>query len=268
MNFMKKNLHRGFVMVLLLSVFTFAQKTDQPQTITEFPLSSNLEWQELQSDMFANELMRNVNSTGYIEVFGKEIQSKGVLYFYTTRFSAYLTKIKKIAPDRVVAKVCSGEGPGVRFTLVPSEADYKGCSENISFDLSRTFLFVSYNYSTPNEYGGCCIIGAFNREEAEASLKAISEVLKKSPESKVHLTAYTCLKCQNSSGKFKADLPSLADKILNDAKQMLSKNKIEDSRIMTSKGKTEAFRGVDIWFVPKGGEIPKPKPNSFPKKNK
>ena len=64
------------------------------------------------------------------------------------------------------------------------------------------------------------------------------------------------------------DKKNVAKKMLQEAKEKLIENGIEISRIKTlDGGYVDDWRKLEIWFVPKGGEIPKPKPDYFPKKN-
>ncbi len=66
----------------------------------------------------------------------------------------------------------------------------------------------------------------------------------------------------------KTDSPNLFSKFLEDEKGKLTKNGIDEKRIVLVKGGYKFGRRMELWFVPKGGEIPKPKPDYFPKKKR
>ena len=101
----------------------------------------------------------------------------------------------------------------------------------------------------------------------------------KSPENKIYVIAY--LGTNLESGYFdekkgyiekeirKPDKKSLAGKLLLNAKKEIAKNGIDAAQIETIVGGyKDGRRKLEFWFVPKGGEIPKPKPDYFPKKKR
>ncbi len=264
---MKKFISQVLV-ILLLTISIFAQSDNAPRIIDEFG-STSLEEQEVRSHTFSIEIQHNPNAIGHIKIFRKKGSSQISAYRFATRFKTYLTKISKISPDRIITEQCGVEDEiRVQFLIVPQKAEYKPCVEDLSFDLSKTFLFDSYWYSTENDFEGCCVIGQFDKEEAETSVQIVADILKKTPESKVRLIAYKCERCRTENGDLKPDSLRVTNEMLKEAKKVLAKNGVNSSRIITAKGKSKENRIVEIWFISKGSEIPKQKPESFPKKKR
>lgn len=268
---MEKNLIQAFLVVLVFSLFISAQTTGSPYVVDEFG-KINSEDLSARLDNYVTEYRKFPNGIAGILISRGEKDPFGFQYRYATRIKAYLTKNGGIPSNKVIiVQIGKADYTSVRLYLVPFGSE-RGLIDNgkndfvDEYDSFKTFLFDSYDYT--DDIGTCCVIDNYKKEETKSSLIAISEIMKKSPESKIYLTSYACKQCKKY-GKFKADLPQSADKILKESKKFLSTNGIEDSRIITTNGGyNKNYRRIDIWFVPKGGEIPKPKPDYFPKKKR
>lgn len=101
--------------------------------------------------------------------------------------------------------------------------------------------------------------------------------MNESPESKVYVIAYLGVNVEeilvDKNGKAtvksrrKLDKKSVTKELFLNARNELIKNGIKPSQIETIEGGyIDDKRKLEFWFVPKGGEIPKPKPTYFPKK--
>lgn len=266
-----------FLISFFLCLSIFAQ-SDKKQRIIDELGEANLEDLEARIHNFSIELTLNPTTIGHIKVFRKKDSPPITAYRYAARIKTYLTKISKISPDRVVTEQCGEEKEiHTQFIIVPQDADYKNCSEQFNFDKSKTFLFDTYGYRTEDDVGSCCVIGEFEEEEASESLNLFSNLLKQSSDSKAYLIMYlspvtAAIISTSKSGKkvvkpySPTDSPILFSKFLKQAKTELIKNGIDEKRIISFKGGYKFGRRIELWFVPKDGEIPKPKPDYFPKK--
>ena len=275
---MKNSVFQIFIL-FFLSSFVFAQSDNTPRIVDELGVA-NLEDLESRTHNFSIELNLNPTAVGHIKIFRRKNSSPISAYRYAARIKTYLTKIVKISPDRVVTEQCGEENEiRTQFLIVPSNANYENCSEELPFDKSKTFLFDSYEYRTDDDLGSCCVIGEFQEEEAIESLNLFSNFLKQSPHSKAYLLMYlspstATIVSISKSGKetvkpySATDSPSLFGKFLKQAKTKLLKNGTDEKRIVSIKSGYKLGRRMELWFVPKGGEIPKPKPDYFPKKAK
>ena len=96
------------------------------------------------------------------------------------------------------------------------------------------------------------------------------ELLSKSPQSRIYLIGYLGTNLYYRSKEIrKLDKPNLIHKMFREIEMKLIQNGVDDSRIVkVNGGYKDETRSVEFWFVPKGGEIPKPKPNYFLKKHR
>lgn len=145
--------------------------------------------------------------------------------------------------------------------------------QSVVFD--RASFYTGDSKLIPLEDFSIGIGEAADGQYSRSAWKAIKGVLDKSPESKVYVIVYlgtnpeTVFEDENRKTIIKLDRKSLADRMLLNAKKELVKNGIKSSQIETIKGGyMNGKRRLEFWFVPKGGEVPKPKPDYYPKKKR
>ncbi len=109
----------------------------------------------------------------------------------------------------------------------------------------------------------------------EASKTFLTELLIKSPDSKIYLISYAGRYFKPSEDESeneivsKTDSPTVNNRDLKKIKDALTKKGIELSRIIVLKGGQSNYtRKIEFYFVPKNSEIPKPKPHYIPKKKR
>lgn len=268
---MKKYLIQTFLAILFFSLCISAKNIDTPYVVDVFG-KINSEELTARLDNYVVEYKKYKNGIAGILISRGEKDPLGFQYRYATRIKSYLTKIRGVPSNKVIiVQIGKADYTRVTLYLVPFGSE-KGLIDNgktdfeDEYDSSKTFLFDSYDFT--DDVGTCCIVDNFTKEESASSLTAISEIIKKIPDSKIYLTAYGCKQCQNY-GDSKIDSLQSVDKILKESKEFLSKNGIENSRIITiNGGYNKNYRRIDVWFVPKDSQIPKPKPDYFPKKKR
>jgi hypothetical protein len=255
----------SIILLIILSLPSFAQTL---ALVDEFPKIS-LEDLLARLDYLGSELMKNENSTVLIKVYGGEENLQGFPYRYAAMMKTHLTN-SKIDEMNILTQQCDGEKEvRIKTYIIPPKAKIPECEKSLLIP-AETTRFDSYYYSF--EYPGfddCCAITGSDRASAEASLKAFAELLKKSPESNAYLISYngTNIHWVNNKTIRILDSSSLGRATAKNAKETLIQNGIDASKIITiNGGYKDSNRNVELWFVPKDGEIPKPKPNYFPKK--
>lgn len=253
--------------LILLSLSSFAQT---PVLVDQFPEIS-LEDLLSRLDHLTIELSKNENSTALIRVYAGKEDLNGFPYRYAAIMKTHITN-RKIEENKILTQQCDGEGE-TRFEtyIIPPNAKIPDCEKSLIIP-DKTLRFDSYFYSFeyPDIEGCCEIIGA-DRASAEASLKVFTELLKKSPESNAYIISYngTNIHWVNNKTIRILDSSSLGRTTAKKAKETLIRSGIEPSRIITiNGGYKDSTRNIELWFVPKEGEIPKPKPDYFPKKKR
>lgn len=160
--------------------------------------------------------------------------------------------------------------------LLPENYVVPECNNEISSQ-KETFLFSSKYYENPYLYTDIIYeIPGEDEAVSEVYFKVLKKLLKKSPESKILLIGYLGTnfysggqsdnKEKNDDFEFrKIDKPKLLKEMLEENRNRLIKNGIPATLISTvDGGYKNSTRNVEIWFVPKNGEIPKLKPDYFP----
>lgn len=163
-----------------------------------------------------------------------------------------------------------------QFFIIPPDSPIPECNEKIVIP-NETTLFNTKFYENPYvEYENYLDFEGLDQGIAKVEKEILNELLKKSPESKIYLIGYLGSNRiygsnLNDKGEYeevrRPDKPKILQKILKENRNMLIKNGVHSSRIsIINGGYKDSVRQVEIWFIPKGGEIPKEKPDYFPKK--
>ena len=172
----------------------------------------------------------------------------------------------------------------IQLYLLPTGSTLPKCDRNnrnsqkIHAFRQNNFYFDS-NKIIPLEDTVIDVVGSANGEYSRNALKKVKSLLDNSPESKIYIVVYLGTNLEQGYYDEKKgyiekeirnlDKKSLAKKLIQNAKKEFVKNGINPSQIETIEGGyVDDKRKLEFWFVPKGGEIPKPQPNYFPKKNK
>lgn len=189
----------------------------------------------------------------------------------------------KHPPEKLLIQFCNinKEPIQTKFFIVRENDKVEICDENLTVP-KETVLFENvYFYSSefkliPLE----SIVVEYGFGDGEYSAyaqKVLKKMLKESPESKIYIITY--LKTEivtDENGKIIAknkggfDKQSVSKRMVKAVRAELIKNGFSPSQIVIFEGGyvNGSERKSEFWFVPKGGEIPKPKPDYVPKKAK
>lgn len=272
-----------FILVLILSITIFSQNVaDSVELVDEFG-EVTLEDILARSDNLAHLLNLNKNKKAVIRTYrGKEI-SLITPYFKAALLKAYLLNDRKIKPSKVIMQYCKSDEIGFRhqFLILPQNMQPEKCNETI--DVPDKTIAFSTEFSFPkkhpiNKEVGCCPISGVGAERDEITLKILLYLIKNSDESKIYLIGYAGdftwkIMEEDKNGEYNPKIIRQLDSVdestrfIQEIRHKLVKKGISSKEIVTIQGGYKKDkRTVEIWFVPRGGEIPKPKPDYFPSK--
>jgi hypothetical protein len=269
------------LVVLFFSFRVFAQnETRMPILFDRFgdlPLGHLLS----RLDALGWELHQNKDFAAFIKISGGRNARSDFIFPYTRGaiMKAYLVGSRKFAAERIRFQNCDLEKDDVivELFIVPQNYDIPKCNDAV-FVPDNTVLLTTRHFENPYivyDYPYEIIGG----EEATSKIfhNTLLKMLAKSPESKVYLIVHLGTNPHHQAKKKrggweekeirKLDKPALTKKMLHEAQQELVRNGVDVSRIVKIEGGyQDSTRNIEFWFVPKDGEIPKPKPDYFLKR--
>lgn len=275
---MKKFISQIFIIFLL--GFTVFSQGEDAKLIDEFSFF-NSEILEANLKLFYQELKSKPDMKGYIITHRGKEQPLGSPIRFLTTIESFLTLYKL---PRNKFELINGEPEAklrVQFWIIPSsnKNPFQESAEKIN--LTKTFLFDSFYNPSEDDVGGCCIVDNFGEQEKEASIAAYIKILRENPNLKAYVIYYGrhCTDCSQSAvyskdGEYLGLKPNVyldtkeeISKIMKkERKNFIKKYRISKDRITIVNGGFKRWRQIELWFVPKGGEIPKPTPETYPKK--
>ncbi|HVE56771.1 MAG TPA: hypothetical protein VNB22_08080 [Pyrinomonadaceae bacterium] len=270
------------ILAVLFLAGSIAAQSETQKAFDEWGEKTNSEDMSVRLSNLTLELGNRPGSKIAIKVYG------GTDKYFTSpywRGAAIISYFKggRFSPESYSIEYCNVNREALRteFFILPQSERLPKCAENLETP-AKTVLFenIYFTYSKfkfmPLEDTLFNPVGAANGEYSEAALGALKRLLKKSPESKIYIISY--LKTNFSwNGKRQIyvenppviDKKSLGHRMRRAAQTEFIKKGVAASQIITvDGGYVNDFRTLELWFVPKGGEIPKPKPDYFPKKAK
>jgi len=282
------------ILVTLFLTISISAQENQPKLIDEFGKMSNHDLMG-RIDNFAYEVNKIPNSKALVRISGGNKDDFGSPYIRGSLIKSGWKNNRNYSAEKLLIQFCNvNEGTVyTRFFIVRENDKVETCNENLIAP-KQTILFerVSYTnyFETPDINNFKTSEAAFDSIEdtyldyessppqySEFALNILKRLLKDSPESKVYIIAYLNANFESiENGEFVTkkvpalDRKSYAKRMIRAAKKELIKNGFSASQIVKIDGgymKGDARR-LEFWFVPKGGEIPKPKPNYFPKKKR
>lgn len=291
---MYKN-HRFLEVSLFLSLticyafFAFsisAQKTSEIKLeetilIDEFG-ESNSEMETVRMEHFRFILNENPSAKGYIITYRDKELPIGFPTRYNAKLQSFLALHLGVSSERLT--ILDGglnENRKTQLWLAPAG---KKPPINISTNdgnIFKTILFDRFNYPNLFDDRTCCAIDSFTEQTKKALLDELAKKIIEKPEIKAYLIFYGqyCTNCSSSaiysrSGKYLGDKPDIyldSLKVINnilrkEKKYLVNHHNISASKIITVNGGYRRWQTLELWLVPKDGEVPKPEPESFPKK--
>ena len=263
--------------VLLLAVSILAQVEDnQPQLFDEFgkmPLDDMM----ARIDGLANQIQNTPNSKALIRIYGGQ---GNYSYVRGSVIKAIWINSHKYPPEKLLLQFCNvnKEPIQTKFFIVHENDKVEVCNENLTVP-KETVLLESVYYNDPkfkfesfdNEH---IYIEALASGYSQFSQDAMKRLLRNSPESKIYLIAYLLTNFETDyNGKILSKKPNNLDKkyfavrMIRNARKELIKSGFSPSQIVAIDGGyvNDYSQRLEFWFVPKGGKIPKPKPDYLPK---
>lgn len=283
------------ILIILVLTFPVLAQTEQqnPYLFDEFgDITSEDIFARL--DGFNYELSKANNSKAIIRISGGGENC----YLCHYRQGSYMTAVLKsrILPvkknsvennrlGKYSIEYCNeNEDLKVQLYLMPPNSTLPVCNKTQyfpkhSFRFQTIYFYSKTQQVTPLEN---TYVESTSPADGEYSLNALKEaknILDKSPDSKIYIIVYLGTNLERGyydekKGEVekkirKLDKKSIAKKLIQNTTKEFVKNGINSSQIKTIEGGyVDDKRKLEFWFVPKGGEIPKPKPDYFPKKIK
>lgn len=273
------------LLILIFAVSVTAQSKEQkPELIDDFGVL-NLEEIMARLDYFISSVKKISDTKGLVRIYGGDADCLTCHYRRGSLVIAYLENTRKFSSDSYSIEYCNDSKElRMQLYLMPPLTKLPKCKENLetpqqSVVFDRTFFDSNDSKLKPLEDVYISVEDSADGEYSRNAWKAVKNALNKSPESKIYVMVYlgTTLETEFEekngqrleSTRRIVDKESLANKMLMNAKKELLKNGTKSSQIETIKGGyVDGKRKLEFWFVPKGGEIPKPKPTYFPKKKR
>ncbi len=274
------------LIVLVLVISVSAQTEEQkPVLVDEFG-RINLEDLMMRIDNFLVTSQNNPNAKGHIRIYGSNENCFLCRYNFGSLVDAYIKNTRNFPKEKYSIDYCDENGEKLRTELyiLPHNTELPKCAETLEIPKNSALFDSVYFYVKdikllPLEDSIIDVIGPSNGEYSVNVLKKVKSLLDKSPESKIYIIGYlgtneqTTYEDKNGEQSEKIirnlDKKSLGKKLFQNAKKEFIKNGINDLQIESIEGGyVNGERKLEFWFVPKGGEIPKPKPDYFPKKTK
>lgn len=271
------------ISILVFSISILAQTEEQKTVLVDEFGELNSETLSVRIENFRTELQNNPNSKGYVIIYRDKTLPVGFSIRYQVKIQNYLTENLGVSQARF--EFINGGLAVEKNTQLWISMD--GSRPSIKNSLSeepepnKTFLFDEFPYPGKNDVGGCCAIDGYTEEAKKASLDKFAQKLKNQPLNKGYIILYgqNCTDCSESAvysknGKYlgtKSNIyldfkTEITKSLLKEKTYLLKNYGIKSSRIIAINGGYKEWRTMELWIVPKEGEIPKPKPDYFPKK--
>jgi hypothetical protein len=266
------------ILVILALAFSTSAQENQPVLFDEFG-KMPLDEMNARLDNLAIEINNTPQSKALVRIYGGEGSNS---YGRGSWIKSVWTVNRKNPPEKLLIQFCNinKEPLRTRFFVVRENDKVEACEENLSAPsataLFETIYFAQLDFElVPMEDTFIYVDASPQGEYSRFAQETLKRLLSVSPQSRVYLIGYLQTNFETDfEGKItsrKTNLPdkkSLAAKMLRSAKNKLLKNGFSPSQIVTIDGGyiNDNGRRLEFWFVPKGGEIPKPKPDYVPKK--
>lgn len=267
------------IFVLILSTVIFAQ-SDEPKLIDEF---GNIPLDDLMSrlDFAMIETQNNIDSKALFRVYGNSLEVGNNPLTRAELIEAYWITTRKFSADKLIIENCFSDEKSARtrvFIKLKNVNLDEPCEKKLSTP-QKSILFdkVSFNPNTSKLIplrNSPLEIGYSENSYSEYSLKVVKKFLDETSQNKIYVISYLGTDSPYNSNEDekrvkKIEKKSLSKERLKNAKKEILKNGIKVSQIkIIDGGYVDDYGRLEFWFVPKGGEIPKPKPDYFPNKQK
>jgi hypothetical protein len=274
----------SLILAVLLLTVSAPSQGNQPKLIDQIGKTS-LEDLMVRVVILGGETGKSPNSRALIRIFGGKEKSFAFPYVYGSLIKGYWQNTVKFPPEKLIIQFCNinNEPFWMRFYLLQENDNLEACEENLSVPNKTTLFETSTFYDSNIKFDS--IEKSYIEIDSSGEYSAYAQsVLKKlldnSSESKIYLVGYLGTNFfesakPNSKGEYKKrenrnlDKSQKLTRSFRQVETELIKNGINKSRIVKiNGGYRDSVLKIEFWFVPKGGEIPKPKPDYIPKKKR
>ncbi len=280
------------VLVLILSFISHGQTVNsEPILFNEFgQISSNNLVEKL--DLFIFEVQKFPKSKALIRVFGNGIEVKKQSQLRGELSLPHFFEMRNFSADRLIIQKCNSDKKRLKTQLfiLLKDLNAEKCEDDLAIPEKSTqfdeIIFYSDNNNIvtrknkPNlSKSGIIKIGFPENEYSKDTLLIVKKFLEESSDHKIYVIAYLGTNVfsvfeQENGQEIEEEVrdldeKSVAENMLNNAQSELKKYGIKSSQVkIIFGGYIDYKRTLEFWFVPDGGEIPKPKPDYFPNKIK
>ncbi len=277
---MRKIFFQVFLVLLFIISISAQANKQEPILIDEFG-KINAEENFARLDFLNSELSKTENAKAVIRISGGD-ENCFMCHYRQGSYATSIVKSRRHSIDKYSIEYCTAnEELRVQLYVMPMNTQLSACNKTLAVPkcsaLFDTIHFFYNNKLTPLEDTYVESTSPADGEYSQNALKAVKQILDKSPGSKIYIIVYlgtnSEIKYEEKNGESveknvrKLDKKSLAEKMRLNANNELIKNGIDSLQIETIiGGYVDEKRRMEFWFVPKGGEIPKPKPDYFPRK--
>lgn len=285
---------KKLTMQVLIALFAFTNliytQSEQlkPILIDEFG-NLNSEENFVRLEFLSSELSKSANSKAVIRITGGSENCFLCHYNQGSYMTAILKSrilpfekksIKNKQPGKYSIEYCNGkEDLRVQLFLIPQNLTLPECNQILHIPTHSVLFQTVYFYSEtqqikPLENTRVETTSSADGEYSLEALKEVKKILDGDSESKIYIVVYLGMNLEH--GYFdkkkgyiekeirRPDKKTLANKLVQNVSKEFAKNGIEPSQIKTIEGGyVEDKRKLEFWFVPKGGEIPKAKLQTF-----
>lgn len=272
------------ILIALTLTLSISAQFSQPKLIDSFaqePIDSF----RSRIDWVGREMEKTPNSKLLVRIYRGESKTYSLPYIYSSLIKSIWKHFLQLPPEKIEIQFCNinNEPFLMKYYLAQANANIETCEENLKMP-QKTVLFES-SYFDATDFSSSKI--NFNSIEqsypgvegsegtfSEFALNILKKFLKDSPESKVYIIGYLNTNFEtDGNGKVIAknlrnlDKKSRLNKMFQAAHKELLKNGFSNSQIkLIDGGYVNLSRKLEFWFVPKGGVIPKLKPDDLPRR--
>ncbi len=271
------------ILVILLLVFSISAQENQPVLFDEFGKLYN-------DDLLARiyglsiEADKIPNSKALVQISGGNDNYFAPYILGSSIKSGWKNNIKQPA-EKLLIQFCDvNEGTfNTRFFIVRENDKVETCNENLIIPKQTVRVenvsYIDYGLTPRTVFDSIedtyLSTDSSPVQYSEFALSVLKRFLKESPESRLYVIAYLQTNFEeDENGKIivgssrSLDKKSYAANMFRAARDKLIKKGFSPSQIITIDGGyvNNWGRRLEFWFVPKSGEIPKPKPDYIQKK--
>ena len=234
-------------------------------------------------DNLAFQIGQTPNSKALVRLYGGDKRYFAIAYVYGS-LTRSMWNTRQYSPEKLTIQFCNidNEPFSTKLFKVRENDRVENCDENLTIP-KETVLFESVRFYweefklDAQENVGFDVVSPGNGEYSQFARDVLKKFLNDSPENKIYVIAYRKTNFETDElGKVLSknlknlDPKSFADKMMRNARNNLIKDGISSKQIVIIDGgfTNSPQRELEFWFVPKGGEIPKAKPDYIPKKKR